>query len=497
MKMTIRLLTLTALALTMVACSSDDNIADIPAEGDGIPFSATISINGDSQTRAYTSVSLDGYIDVEWRSGEQVALLYNTGSTPRRTIATVTSVSDGKATISATLNSNVTAGTPVTLIYPYWTSMFDAMTGDFNPDFFGLQSGSLTGDGSSGDNSISNHFDLRKGTGTITLATGTASLSSDVTMESQIAVWKLTLKDASNNSLQASTLEVDYKGVRAYATPGSDKSEFYMAVPAVAAGEISNLYITATKSNGDKYLYSKSGITLTASTYYQSTVKLSKLTVNRVISSSDTDVTLVDGDVVSGSGGTDTHITIADGATVTLDGLYNTNNTSYHGIDCLGDANIILVGSNSVRGVSDRKTGIHVPEGKTLTISGSGYLTAIGGDQAAGIGAAQWASAGHIIINGGRITATGGVNSAGIGGGSNTKFNSITITANASSVIATHGYGAWLPIGIGTIDTGSGSVTVDGVTPWSGSSTEHLNCIASTVKDASNHDVTRWTLTRK
>ena len=80
----------------MAACSSEDNIAEIPAEGDGIPFSATISIEGDSKTRAYTSVTVDGYIDVEWRSGEQVALLYNRGSTPRRTIATVTSVSDGE-----------------------------------------------------------------------------------------------------------------------------------------------------------------------------------------------------------------------------------------------------------------------------------------------------------------------------------------------------------------------------------------------------------------
>lgn len=485
----------------MTSCSNDDNIAetpaDIPGTEAGIPFSATISIDGKGQTRAYTSVSLDGYIDVQWRSGEQVALLYKTGTTPRTTIATVTSVSEGKATISATLNKNVTNGTAVTLLYPYWSSMFDAMSGDFNPDFFGLQSGSLTGDGSSGDNSISNHFDLRQGTGTIYYnGTDAASLSSDVTMESQIAVWKLTLKDASNNSLQASTLEVDYKGVRAFATPGYDKSEFYMAVPAEAAGESSDLYIIATKSNGDKYLYSKSGITLTASTYYQSAVKLSKVTVNRNISSSDTDVMLADGDVVKGSGGSATHIIIADGATVTLDGLYNTNNDSYHGIECLGDANIILLGSNSVKGTNWR-AGIYVPEGKTLTVSGCGFLTAKGGDQAAGIGGGYNISCGNIIINGGRITAIGGANAAGIGGGSPSKFGSISIGANIASVIATHGYGAWLPIGIGASDQGSGSVTVDGVTPWSGSATEHLNFASSTVKDAGNHDVTRWTLTRK
>ena len=446
----------------MAACSSDDNITAIPADGDGIPFSATISIDGNGQTRAYTSVSQDGYIDVEWRSGEQVALLYNVGSLLRRTIATVTSVSDGKATISATLNQNVTTGTPVTLIYPYWNEMFDVMTGDFNPHFFGQQSGSLTGDGSSGDNSISHHFDLRKGTGTITLVTGTASLSSDVTMESQIAVWKLTLKDESNNSLQASTLEVDYKGVRAYATPSYDKSEFYMAVPAVAAGESSDLFIIATKSNGDKYFYSKPGVTLTASTYYQSTVKLNKLTVNRVITPSDTHVTLVDGDVVSGTGGANTQLKIADGATVMLSGVTNTGitkNEDIPGIECLGDATIILAGENQVRG-RVYAPGIFVPEGKTLTImggatlyaTGGATLYATGGSNGAGIGGTEDVSCGNIVITSGTVTATGTGLCAGIGSGHADGAN-ITcgaITISGGTVTATGGtYAAGIGSGNG------------------------------------------------
>ena len=438
----------------MAACSSDDNITAIPADGDGIPFSATISIDGNGQTRAYTSVSQDGYIDVEWRSGEQVALLYNVGSLPRRTIATVTSVSDGKATISATLNKNVTTGTPVTLIYPFWNEMFDAMTGDFNPHFFGQQSGLLTGDGSSGDNSISHHFDLRKGTGTITLASGTASLSSDVTMESQIAVWKLTLKDESNNSLQASTLEVDYKGVRAYATPSYDKSEFYMAVPAVAAGESSDLFIIATKSNGDKYFYSKPGVTLTASTYYQSTVKLNKLTVNRVITPSDTHVTLVDGDVVSGTGGANTQLKIADGATVMLSGVTNTGITqeaNIPGIDCLGDATIILVGTNRVTGRWNAP-GIFVPEGKTLTIKGGGTLNATGGSSGAGIGGTNNVSCGNIVIASGTVTATSTGHCAGIGSGyAGSASNACgDITISGGTVTATGGkYAAGIGSGNG------------------------------------------------
>ena len=460
----------------MAACSSDDNITAIPADGDGIPFSATISIDGNGQTRAYTSVSQDGYIDVEWRSGEQVAFLYNVGSLPRRTIATVTSVSDGKATISATLNKNVTTGTPVTLIYPFWNEMFDAMTGDFNPHFFGQQSGLLTGDGSSGDNSISHHFDLRKGTGTITLASGTASLSSDVTMESQIAVWKLTLKDESNNSLQASTLEVDYKGVRAYATPSYDKSEFYMAVPAVAAGESSDLFIIATKSNGDKYFYSKPGVTLTASTYYQSTVKLNKLTVNRVITPSDTHVTLVDGDVVSGTGGANTQLKIADGATVMLSGVTNTGITqeaNIPGIDCLGDATIILVGTNRVTGRWNAP-GIFVPEGKTLTIKGGGTLNATGGSSGAGIGGTNNVSCGNIVIASGTVTATSTGHCAGIGSGyAGSASNACgDITISGGTVTATggdyaagigSGYAGFASNACGDINT-CGDITISGGT---------------------------------
>lgn len=60
------------------------------------------------------------------------------------------------------------------------------------------------------------------------------------------------------------------------------------------------------------------------------------------------------------------------------------------------------------------------------------------------------------------MTATGGDNSAGIGSGYEGKFSSISITSGITSVTATMGTGALAPIGRGSGDSSSGTVTIDG-----------------------------------
>ena len=77
--------------------------------------------------------------------------------------------------------------------------------------------------------------------------------------------------------------------------------------------------------------------------------------------------------------------------------------------------------------------GIYVPEGKTLTIRGTGSLTVTGGSGGgAGIGgnATGDANCGSIVISGGTIKATGGSGGAGIGLGysSGCVFGDITIS---------------------------------------------------------------------
>ncbi|MBR6275645.1 MAG: hypothetical protein IKR31_01740, partial [Prevotella sp.] len=149
---------LAALALTMAACSNEDNITELPADilssEAGIPFSATISTGG--ATRALSGPDTDGKIQATWAENEEVALVYEVGGTTIVTKATVSAVSDGTdgktagtATINATLEAGVANGDDITLIYPYsMVETSDENIGKLKADAFIGQNGTLTGDGS-------------------------------------------------------------------------------------------------------------------------------------------------------------------------------------------------------------------------------------------------------------------------------------------------------------------------------------------------------------
>jgi len=166
-----------------------------------------------------------------------------------------------------------------------------------------------------------------------------------------------------------------------------------------------------------------------------------------------------DGDVLSGTLANNGKISIAEGASVTLSNAnINENGTwtdgDYAGITCLGNATIILEGTNTVKGFKSNYPGVQAgPDGTTLTIDGSGTLNATGGsDGAAGIGSGMNASCGNVTINGGTIIATGGPNGAGIGtgytnaqGSGNISCGIITITGGTVTA-----YGGENAAGIGT-----------------------------------------------
>ena len=200
--------------------------------------------------------------------------------------------------------------------------------------------------------------------------------------------------------------------------------------------------------------------------------------------------TAKDGDVVTGAlSGFGWKISIADGATVTLSNVYIvTNNVidaeyKWGGISCLGDATIILDGDNTVHGIGPDYPGIHVLEGKTLTIDGSGSLTAVGNRAAAGIGGSAgeycygWmtdlkpATCGSVVINGGTINAIGGsardtnysnmsFGAGGAGIGSGYFCNGGTVVVNGGTITATGGICA-AGIGTGT-QAKSGDITING-----------------------------------
>ena len=184
-------------------------------------------------------------------------------------------------------------------------------------------------------------------------------------------------------------------------------------------------------------------------------VDLSKLTEN---------TELKDGDVVTGTLGANVKISIADGATVTLDGVtiegVNSDWYPFAALTCVGDATIILKegSTNKLKGFQSGYPGIFVPEGKTLTIQGSGSLDA-SAEGAAGIGGGYAKHCGNITIEGGTITATGAYGAAGIGGGWKGNCGNITIKKTVTSVTATKGSGA---NSIGAGKEGScGTVTIE------------------------------------
>lgn len=416
-----------AAALLMTACNNDDNISnDQPAEARGIPFTATLS-NGGSATRA---LSEDGSnINAEWAVDEQVAMVYQVGTETKVTPATVTEVNEGTASISATLDENVTTGTDVTLIYPY--SAVDLTTGanygKVKTDVFAHQLGTV--------DDISTNCDLRQGTGKLTLATGSATLKENVTMDSQIAIWKLSLQSGSS-ALSATKLDAYFGGMTASASVTGGTNEYYMAVPAGKTG----LTFIATAADGSYIYNSNASVTLAASTYYQSTVTLTKQTT-KTITTSAGEVTLNDGDIVTGTGGANTQLKIANGATVTLAGVTNMDFTTGYrtGIECLGNATIILADgtTNTFKGHWERAA-VYIPSGKTLTIRGGGTLIADNtncGAYGAGIGGSYQQDCGNIVIEGGVITAKGSAG-AGIGGGNN-GHSCGTITISGGTITAT------------------------------------------------------------
>ena len=216
-------------------------------------------------------------------------------------------------------------------------------------------------------------------------------------------------------------------------------------------------------------------------------------------------VTVKDGGVITGTLSGNHKISIAEGATVRLrnadiTSLDNSDSARYSGITLLGDATIILEGTNIVRGGYIYHPGIFVPEGKTLTIDGTGSLdasssansygcgiggggvdfemkcgnitinggtiTATGGNGAAGIGCGRSGSTntscGNITINGGTVTAIGGEYAAGIGCGYDGNCGNITINNTVTQVTAISGGDQYYAIGIGSYGS-CGTVTIGGV----------------------------------
>ncbi len=277
-----------ALALTFAACSNDDNDIQSPAEqtakAEGIPFTATISVANSAATRALEDKGTT--IEATWVNDEEVALIYDVSGTPTRTDAKVTKQADGTATISATLETGATNGSNVTIIYP--ASAADGTTGNVKSDLLLAQNGELKGPGS-----IEEKYDVRKGTGKLSINGGNATVNNgtagtNVSLTNQFAIFKFDVKNADASApINVKPLTITIGAQDYVITPSSAKSTLYAALPAVSGKTV---YFSATGSDNKTYIYSKDNVTFAATKYYQSTLKMKK------------GVIWTDSDLSSGSG---------------------------------------------------------------------------------------------------------------------------------------------------------------------------------------------------
>ena len=468
---------LTIAGTMLSGCSSDDIMTDTPAapattDNDSIvTLTTTISMEGDDgSTRALTDKGKKTFAE-----GEKVAVFYRSKNSNKNIITlkatsealTATNIKDnGKsATIKVTL-TNPVPKSEVRIVYPASMAKksidtgaivkYDENTIDF--DQLNEQDGTLA--------TISSKYDLATYDGNLIVQ----SLPSKTKLTNRLAICEFSMKDGDNDVTNTITRMFVDDGSNSYLINRTTYDDLiYVAMKPVTNGKITISAVGGTNF----YQKTVSGKTLAASNIYP--VRLTKAKTNAIVLDFVTaDYTAQDGETLTGTLRDNVKISIAEGAKVTLSNVTingeNNNKYLWAGITCLGDATLVLDGTNSVTGFWGSYPGIQPGgTGTTLTIEGTGSLTATTNDYdltAAGIGAKNGGTCGNIIINSGTITATGLRNAAGIGSCNAATCGDITInggTVNATGKSDAAGIGASFGGTCGNITiSGTANVTATG-----------------------------------
>ena len=273
--------------LSFMACSESETSAEGnslsgTADGKRVPFRASIDIaKKKSSALAKASLSDDEEIVVtSWDEGEQVALVYtgcNDEECEKDTlIFKITDVSeDGVATIEGSVPEDKYKELnldDITLVFPATAADKDE-TSFIKKDLLKSQLGLLEGEGS-----ISELFDVRKGTGSIIKKEDYYTLDGIVDMVNQNAIFKLTTKAKSDSEEDLKNIDVEslsiFFGETEYQVipekGESELSEFYVALPEVNEELVS---FVARSSDNHQYGFSKK-LSFSAGTYYPCTLKM-------------------------------------------------------------------------------------------------------------------------------------------------------------------------------------------------------------------------------
>ncbi len=263
-----------ALAFAMLGCNKEKfaNVDKVPVqEGKKLSFTATIA----APTETKTTYTEDGTsIRVTWKVNDQIVLVHN----GVKDVATVTAVDgSGKATIKADITGSPSDNDDVYLAYPadavYSATPYSPFPFTPNPDIIEkvkkYQDGTLE--------YIQNYLDLRMGSGKLAVSGDAVTLKESVKVPSLICIWKLTLQDESSNALSATKLTFKNNTYTQAKATSAAKSVYYLCVVPSFIPDASGTFSFEATVGSDTYTFSKTGLSLTAGKYYQSTVKMKKV----------------------------------------------------------------------------------------------------------------------------------------------------------------------------------------------------------------------------
>jgi hypothetical protein len=450
-----------------IGCSTEDDSKSLDQPTTKtVTLTTTISMD-DGTTRAIT---IEGNKGVKtFAEGDQIAVIYTNTSSQR-----VKAVSN--ALVASDITDGKTAKITVTLIDPVAGSVdyiypANMANSDGTPNLSALcmQDGTLA--------NLASKLDYAKGSGEMTESSGDFTLP-NITLENQLTIFKLIIKNGEGTEITSSITGLTVSdGTNTYTVNRSAVAgPIYMAMQPISSDKTISFVANSTSNSYYKSVTNKA---YAANKIYPLNVTMTQGTTTD-LSTLNADHTAQNGETLTGQLKASHKISIAAGATVVLKNVdinYGTTLTasSYAGITCLGDATLIVSGTDYVKSFDDGYPGIFVPSDHTLTITGSGSLYALGHANAAAIGSGKdnitaYRACGNIVLQGGTIWATGGSGAAGIGSGATANYvepqtgtpsscGNITIKNSVTHVYATKGAEAE-SIGKGQYST-CGTVTIE------------------------------------
>ena len=235
---------------------------------------------------------------------------------------------------------------------------------------------------------ISSNYNYCVATTTVT-QNGNQYSGTAANFESQQAIVKFTLKKKSDESvIKATTMNIRYTGY-SYTILSltnltvSNIGEYYIALPPTDGDK--TLTISVNNGNdGKEYAIEAPATAFASGEYYRRNILFTYNDVN-VFNGSTGYTVEADSHVLCKGTGSGTQLILKGGSTATLDGLTLQSPNNDCGIECKGDATIILKDGTTSTITSTTTQALFVASDKTLTIKGTGTLilegstTAVGG----------------------------------------------------------------------------------------------------------------------